>query len=139
MSTATELPQEYVDDAVVLWHETGLTRPWNDPRADLHRALTGPSSTVLAMHTPDDGLLGTVMVGSDGHRGWVYYLAVQPRLQGTGLGRTLMRAAEVWLRERGVVKLNVMVRNSNVHVRTFYRSLGYEDSEVAVLGRFIGD
>lgn len=75
------LPAELASDATRLWADCGLTRPWNDPAADLARALAGPSSTVLAAigdevgHGPENNqpsLLGTVMVGHDGHRGWVY-------------------------------------------------------------------
>ena len=76
----SDLPADHTDDAVALWRETGLTRPWNDPYADLARALAGPTSTVLGAQDADGCLVGTVMVGHDGHRGWVYYLAVRPDL-----------------------------------------------------------
>ena len=133
MSVA-DLPADLAEDAVALWRDVGLTRPWNDPVADLRRALAGPSSTVLAL-TDGGSLLGTAMVGYDGHRGWLYYLAVQPHLQGQGLGRELLRACEQWLRERDVPKLQLMVRTSNAGVRAFYEGLGYADAEVIVLGR----
>lgn len=125
------------DDAVSLWHATGLTRPWNDPLADLMRAQAGPTSTVLAAQDNAGRLLGTAMVGHDGHRGWVYYLAVQPELQRSGLGRELMRTSEVWLRERRVPKINLMVRTTNTGVVAFYEALGYEDGGVVVLGKFL--
>ena len=133
MSVA-DLPADLAEDAVALWRDVGLTRPWNDPVADLRRALAGPSSTVLAL-TDGGSLLGTAMVGYDGHRGWLYYLAVQPHLQGQGLGLELLRACEQWLRERDVPKLQLMVRTSNAGVRAFYEGLGYADAEVIVLGR----
>jgi len=57
-----------------------------------------------------DALLGTAMVGHDGHRGWVYYLAVAPREQRRGLGRRLMQACEQWVHARGIPKLQLMVR-----------------------------
>jgi len=132
----SDLPLERVDDAVALWHECGLTRPWNDPHADLARAMAGPSSTVLAA-VDDDALAGTAMVGHDGHRGWVYYLAVRADRRGSGLGRELMRASERWLMDRHVPKVQVMVRTTNVAVLAFYESLGYEDGDVIVLGRFL--
>jgi ribosomal protein S18 acetylase RimI-like enzyme len=87
------LPEHLHDAAVALWQQTGLTRPWNDPHADLHRAMSGSTSTVLAA-VDRDTLLGTAMVGHDGHRGWVYYLAVAPSEQGRGLGRRLMQTCE---------------------------------------------
>jgi ribosomal protein S18 acetylase RimI-like enzyme len=132
-----ELPADRTDDAVALWHATGLTRPWNDPLADLRRAMAGPTSTVLAACDDDDALLGTAMVGHDGHRGWVYYLAVRPELRRRGLGRQLMEASERWLQERGVPKLNLMVRTTNSTAVGFYEALGYTDDEVVVLAKFL--
>ncbi|MEJ2867021.1 GNAT family acetyltransferase [Actinomycetospora sp. OC33-EN08] len=128
-------PAEH-DAAIALWHEAALTRPWNDPRADLDRALAGPSSTVLAA-VPDggDGLLGTVMVGHDGHRGWMYYLAAAPR--GEGTGRALVAAAEAWLSAH-VPKVQLMVRGGNPDASDFYAHLGYERSDVSVWQRVVG-
>jgi ribosomal protein S18 acetylase RimI-like enzyme len=130
-----ELSTARTVEAVTLWHEAGLTRPWNDPVADLERALAGPASTVLA--ATDDGgeLVGTVMVGHDGHRGWLYYLAVRPYRQREGVGRELVAACETWLRARRVPKLQLMVREGNAAAVGFYGALGYERSEVVVLGR----
>jgi ribosomal protein S18 acetylase RimI-like enzyme len=132
----TDLPVDRADEAVVLWRETGLTRPWNDPHADLMRAVGGSCSTVLA--AMDDGVLaGTAMVGDDGHRGWVYYLAVRPDRRRAGIGRDLMNASERWLKQRDVPKINLMVRTTNAAVVAFYESLGYQDGEVLVLGKFL--
>jgi ribosomal protein S18 acetylase RimI-like enzyme len=120
--------------AIALWHDAGLVVPWNDPRADLERALAGPSSTVLT-GTLDGSLVATAIVGHDGHRGWVYYLAVAPSARGRGHGRAMMEAAERWLAERGVPKLNLMVRANNEAVIGFYAALGYGRDEVVVLSR----
>ncbi|HEY5267498.1 MAG TPA: GNAT family acetyltransferase [Acidimicrobiales bacterium] len=122
--------------AAALWESVGLTRPWNDPVADFIRAIEGATSTVLG-HREDNVLVGTVMVGSDGHRGWVYYLAVSPTHQGSGLGTLLMTSAEAWLRERGTGKIQLMVRHSNEKVLAFYEHLDYENSEVSVLAKWI--
>src|SRR4051812_29185399 len=108
-----DLPAARSPDAVALWDATGLTRPWNEPHADLRRALAGPTSTVLCAQDDDGTLLGTAMVGHDGHRGWVYYLAVHPEVRRRGLGGQLMHACEQWLGERGVPKVNLMVRATN--------------------------
>jgi ribosomal protein S18 acetylase RimI-like enzyme len=128
-------PQD-VAPVVALWHACGLTRPWNDPDADIARALAGPSSTLLAAWD-DDMLCGTVMVGHDGHRGWVYYLAVPPDRRGEGIGRALMAAAEDWLVAQGAPKLNLMVRADNAAVKAFYERLGYGPSDVTVLQRVL--
>lgn len=77
------------------------------------------------------------MVGNDGHRGWVYYLAVAPDHQRQGVGRALMQASEAWLVERDVPKLNLMVRRGNEAVLAFYEALGYVDGAVVVLGKFL--
>lgn len=120
-----------VDAVVALWEQAGLTRPWNPPAIDLQRALDGATSTVLAAYT-DEQLAGTVMVGHDGHRGWIYYLAVDELHRGTGLGRNLMAAGESWLREHGAVKVQLMIRADNATVLGFYDHLGYEDANVQV-------
>ena len=123
--------------AVALWERCGLTRPWNDPYADLDRALAGPSSTVLAAADPAGGLVGTVMVGHDGHRGWMYYLAVDPARRRGGLGRMMMAAAETWLRNRGAPKVQLMVRTGNDEALAFYVRLGLERQDVVTLGRWL--
>ena len=128
------LPEHLYAAAVALWQQTGLTRPWNDADADLRRAMAGPGSTVLAA-VDDDTLLATAMVGDDGHRAWVYYLAVTPTKQGQGLGRQLMQACEEWASGRGVAKLQLMVRADNSAAVAFYERLGYLDAHVTVLGR----
>jgi len=119
---------------VALWEVCGLTRPWNDPRADARLALTGPTSTILA-HRRGGELVATAMVGADGHRGWVYYLAVAPQLRGEGLGAALMAAAERWVAARGMPKLQLMVRSDNAAVASFYRAIGYVEEPVTVLSR----
>jgi hypothetical protein len=125
------------DTAVALWHDAGLVVPFNDPRADLERALAGPSSTVLAA-TENGALLGTAMVGHDGHRGWVHHLAVAASCRGHGVGRALMEACERSLVERRVPKVNLMVRVSNEPVQGFYDALGYGRDDVVVRSRRLG-
>ncbi len=117
-----------------LWREAGLLRPTNDPRRDIERATTGMSSTVLA-GTLGGELVATATVGHDGHRGWVYYLAVDGRCRGRGFGREMMRASEAWLSDRGVPKINLMVRTENTRVHGFYEQLAYTRDDVAVLSR----
>ena len=125
------------DDVVALWGEAGLTRPWNDPVADFDQALAGPASAVLAARV-DGRLAGSVMVGFDGHRGWVYYLAVSLTQRGEGLGRALMQASERWLEQRGCPKIQLMVRGDNADARGFYAALGYDVQDVVTIGRRLG-
>ena len=119
-----------------LWEACGLTRPWNDPQRDARLAIEGATSAVLGLRD-GDALIASVMVGFDGHRGWVYYLAVAPERRREGLGRRLMAAAAAWLRDRGAPKLQLMVRTSNEEALGFYEALGLERQEVVTLGRFL--
>jgi len=112
---------------VALWTAAGVTRPWNDPLQDIAFARREPHSTLLVAER-DGRIVATVMIGEDGHRGWAYYLAVDPAHQRGGLGRDMMAAAEDWLRRRGVWKLQLLVREDNEAVRKFYEGLGYVDT-----------
>ena len=119
---------------VALWQECGLTRPWNDPRADIARKLIEQPELFL-VGTLADEVIASAMVGFDGHRGWVYYLAVAPRHRKQSYGRALMQVAERLLMERGCPKLNLLVRSSNAEVIAFYRKLGYVQDETVSLGK----
>lgn len=121
---------------VALWQACGLTRPWNDPLADFERALAQDASTVLVARE-GGGITGSVMLGDDGHRGWVYYLSVDPAQHRSGLGRALMAAGEEWLRARGCAKIQFMVRTDNAQALGFYERLGYAPQDVVTLGRFL--
>ena len=133
-----ELSAGDVARAVALWRQVELVRPWNDPERDFFQALSAPSCAVLGAESEDE-LLGTVMVGFDGHRGWLYYVAVAPSHQGHGLGSALVEAAENWLRERGARKTQLMVRRTNVGAGQFYAKRGYELSDAAVWQKWLGD
>lgn len=119
---------------VALWEACGLTRPWNDPRADIALAIETPTSDILILRNAEE-VVASAMVGFDGHRGWVYYLAVSPTEQHKGLGRQLMVACEDWLRQRGCLKIQFMVRDGNDTVIGFYQRLGYGRQPVVTLGR----
>jgi len=131
-----ELSEADENAATTLWAETGLTRAWNDAATDFHRARDGSTSAVLGLR--DDGeIVGTVMVGFDGHRGWIYYLAVMPQRQRQGLGRVLMSAAEGWLQAKGASKVQLMVRSENEDALGFYQRIDYEEAPVVVLSRWL--
>jgi ribosomal protein S18 acetylase RimI-like enzyme len=84
-----------------------------------------------------DAIVATAMVGHDGHRGWVYYVAVDPDHQGKDLGRTIMAAAEDWLRGQGVAKVMLMVRPDNTKVQAFYDKLGYDPQERVIYAKWL--
>jgi len=119
---------------IALWQNCELTRPWNNPEADFAKAIENPTSDILLL-TECETLIATIMVGYDGHRGWVYYLAVHPDHRRKGLGKRMMEAAEAWLRERGAPKIQLMVRSANADVIAFYEALGLERQDVVTLGR----
>ena len=125
--TETEIPA-----AIALWAAAGLTRPWNDPEIDARRALAAPAATIFAARE-NAVVIGTVMTGHDGHRGWVYYLAVAASHHRRGIARALMAAAESWCTAAGMPRLNLMVRSGNDPVLGFYTRLGYRASDVVVL------
>lgn len=131
-----EIRDADLDALVALWEACGLTRPWNPPHRDI--ALLRESGHGALLLAEDDGALaGSVMVGHDGHRGWLYYLAVAPERQGTGLGRTLVAAAEAWLEARGVRKVNLLFRAENARVRGFYEAIGYEEEPRVLMARWL--
>jgi ribosomal protein S18 acetylase RimI-like enzyme len=129
-------PYQTQDESAViaLWDACGLIRPWNDPRRDIARKLTEQPELFL-VGTEDGKPIATAMVGFDGHRGWVYYLAVDPDSRRLSHGKALMREAERLLVERGCPKVNLLVRSSNRKVVDFYLALGYEQDDVISLGR----
>ena len=129
-------PYQAGDEATVvaLWHECGLTRPWNNPQKDIARKLAVQPELFL-VGVVDGAVVASVMAGYEGHRGWVNYLAVVPRLRGTGFGRTLMQHVEKALLQRGCPKLNLQVRASNRKAIEFYRHLGYVQDESVSLGK----
>jgi ribosomal protein S18 acetylase RimI-like enzyme len=125
-----------IADVVALWQACGLTRPWNDPAADIALARRGPNSTVLIGRS-GNAIVATAMVGHDGHRGWVYYVAVDPDRRAQGHGRTIMNAAEAWLRETGIAKLQLLVRRENAKAGAFYQSIGYGEAETIVFAKWL--
>ena len=115
-----------VATVVALWQRCELTRPWNDPAADIALARRGSNSTIL-IGRDGEAIIATAMVGHEGHRGWVYYVAVDPDHRGKGHGRAMMDAAEAWLRDAGIAKLQLLVRPENAKVQAFYESIGYDE------------
>ena len=134
-------PFQPEDEAAVvaLWEECRLARPWNDPHKDSARKLAVPPELCLVA-VEQDHIVGTVMAGYEGHRGWVNYLAVAPAFRGRGFARALMDRVEGELLARGCPKLSLLVRNTNREAMDFYRRLGYaKDDSVALGKRLIAD
>ncbi len=127
-----------VEAVVGLWRRCELTVPHNDPHKDIEFARGGPASDVL-IGLFDGKLVASAMVGHDGHRGAVYYVATDPGVRGMGLGRAIMEAAEEWLADRGVWKLNLVIRDTNLAVKAFYESIGYDEEPRASMAKRLGN
>src|SRR5580658_6055253 len=88
-------PFRSLDEAAVvsLWDRCGLVRPWNNPFEDIRRKLALHPEWFLV--SVDEGrVVGSLMAGYDGHRGWLNYLAVEPTQRRRGIARQLVRTAE---------------------------------------------
>lgn len=119
---------------IQLWHDCGLVVPWNDPRRDIQRKLkTKPEMFLVACFGAQ--IVATVMAGYDGHRGWIYYLAVDPKHQRTGIGKRMLDEAESRLRAAGCPKINLQVRSTNSKVIAFYKRCGFKKDEVMSLSK----
>ena len=127
------------DEVVSLWKVCGLVRPWNNPRRDIESARGAETSEIFVAVTGGDKerIVGSIMAGYDGHRGWVYYVAAAPEHRSRGLGGQLMRHAESWLEALGAPKVMLMIREENEGVRRFYEGLGYEVEKRTVMSRRI--
>ncbi len=121
---------------IALWHRCELVVPKNDPARDIALKMRWQPE-LFFVGEDQDQIVGTVMAGYEGHRGWINYLAVDPDAQRVGLGRDLMSAAEEALRAVGCPKINLQVRSSNEAVIAFYRRLGYAVDEVISLGKHL--
>ena len=108
------------------------------PVADFRFAKAGPCSDVLVAVDDAGEVAGSVMVGHDGHRGWLYYVAARPTSRSNGVGRRMVQAAENWLRQRGIVKVQLLVRETNTKVVSFYEHLGFEVAQRVVMSRWLG-
>ncbi len=125
-----------ITTVIALWQACGLTRPWNDPASDIALARREPNSTIL-IGRADDAIVATVMVGYDGHRGWVYYVATDPDRRAKGYGRAIMDAAEDWLRTAGIAKLQLLVRPENSGVAAFYQSIGFGEQKILFFTKWL--
>ena len=123
---------------VALWRDVFRDDPpWNDPELVIRRKLAIQPELLLVGQL-DAVVIGTVIAGFDGFRGWVYHLAVASAHRRNGYGRALMSAAEHRLRRLGCPKVNLQVRATNADVVAFYRRLGYQVEERVSFGKRLG-
>ncbi len=123
---------------IALWTACGLTRPWNPPDRDIDLCVKSKHGAILVGEL-DGRIAAAAMVGHDGHRGWVYYVAADPQHQRRGLGAAIMAAAEAWLQKRDVPKIMLLIRPENKKVARFYKSLGYEIEPRVLMSKRFAD
>lgn len=124
-------------DVITLWEACQLVVPQNDPVADIRTKIQfQPDLFLVAM--AEDRLVGTVMAGYEGHRGWINYLAVAPDLRRRGIAKIMMASVEKKLRALGCPKINLQVRRTNTTVINFYQAIGFREDDVISLGKRLG-
>jgi len=121
---------------VALWRACDLVTSYNDPAHDFRFARGKENSDVL-VGVNEGRIAGTVMVGCDGHRGWVYYVATHPDNRKRGIGKRMVEAAEQWLQKRGIVKVLLLIRESNTDVVNFYSQIGFEAIPRVVMQKWL--
>lgn len=134
--TIREIDDADVVHVVELWSAAGVSRPWNNPFTDIAFARQSSQSVVL-VGVIGQRIVATVMVGEDGHRGWVYYLATHPDVQRQGIAKQMMSAAEVWLQARGIWKMQLLIRADNATAKGFYERLGYQNTQAVCFQKVI--
>ena len=137
LTVRTAVPEDE-PEIIELWRSCDLVVSDNNPGADFRFARTGACSDILVGENEAGHIIGSVMVGHDGHRGWLYYVASAPHSRRSGIGRQMVRAAEEWLRKRGVVKALLLVGETNTEVVPFYEHLGFEVAPQTVMGKWLG-
>jgi ribosomal protein S18 acetylase RimI-like enzyme len=122
-----------------LWRACDLVVSYNPPAHDIAFCRASPNSELFVAVTDDGTVVASIMTGHDGHRGWLYYVAVDPAMRGENLGREMVAHAEDWLRSLGVRKINLMIRETNTAVQAFYERIGYSVEPRTAMARWIVD
>ena len=124
-------------DLIKLWHTVFPDDPsHNEPSKVIEAKLAIDKLIFIAEH---EGLIiGACMAGYDGHRGWLYAVAVLKEQRRSGAGAALVKQAIQTLKVMGCIKVNLQIRATNTQVTTFYESLGFVIEERLSMGTFIG-
>ena len=126
--------EDYRDQILSLWQKCKLIKTWNDPNKDIDRKLKVKDDLFLVIEY-NNLIIGSAMAGYDGHRGYVYYLAIDPIHQNKGFGKLLMDNIEKKLKEIGCPKINIFIRSSNINVKNFYKSIFYDEQDCLTYGK----
>ena len=129
--------EEDQDNVIQLWDKVFPDAPsHNNPARDI-RTKREVQPELFLVAVVEELIVGTAMAGFDGHRGWVYYLGVDPDFQRRGIGTALMKRVESRLLGLGCPKLNLQIRSNNAEVQAFYESLGYFSEDRLSMGKKI--
>ena len=112
----------------------GYGAPHNDPEVAIELKVAYDPSLFLVAAT-GERVVGTAMGGYDGHRGWIYSVAVDERERATGIGTALMKEVEQKLRALGCLKVNLQVMPDNRGVVGFYEGLGFSVEDRISMGK----
>ena len=126
--------KEDTEAVIDLWRKCELIVPWNDPEKDILRKLS-VNDDLFILAEEKGGIIASAMGGYDGHRGYIYYLAVVPEYQKKGIGSSLLSIVEKKLFQLGCPKINLFVRNTNIKVKAFYRINDYEIQDSQIYGK----
>ena len=126
------------EDVAALWQECNLVVSWNDPQKDIDRKMK-VNPELFLVGTLNGEIIATVMVGYEGHRGWINYLAVSPQHRRKGFARMMMEEVEEKIRAIGSPKINLQIRTTNLEAIRFYESIGYKDDKVVSYGKRLVD
>ncbi|MBL8025572.1 MAG: GNAT family acetyltransferase [Fibrobacteres bacterium] len=136
------LIREYCNDTdkisvITLWRSVfGYYDGYNDPETSINKKLNADDH-LFFVATMNEEIVGTVMAGYDGHRGWIYSLAVDPDSQKRGIGRQLVDKAESALKALGCPKLNLQILDTNNKVIGFYEKLGFKIEPRISMGKVL--
>ncbi|MYH14046.1 MAG: GNAT family acetyltransferase [Gammaproteobacteria bacterium] len=122
---------------IALWETVFPDDPPHNAPPKVFDAKLAVQDDMLLVAVEDGAVVGTTMAGYDGFRGWLHKVAVSPQHQGRGLATALVRHAIRTLRSAGCIKVNLQIRATNLEVREFYESLGFEIEDNLIMARHI--
>jgi len=126
---------EYRDSLVKLWQQTFPNSPLRNKLNAIINSKLAIQPELFFIAVQDNEVIGTAMSGYDGHRGWVYFVAVKLEYRRKGIGTALMKRAEESLIKLDCPKINLQIRMDNMDVVKFYESIGYKTEERVSMGK----
>jgi len=136
-SIITYIDASHRQQVIDLWKTVfGYEAAHNTPSLAIDKKLA-VQDDLFFVAQDGNALVGTILAGYDGHRGWLYSVAVHPSHQGQGIGKALIAHAERALAQRGCMKINLQIVSSNESVSAFYKSIGYTVEPRISMGKLI--